>query len=291
MELIKLGSRTYYIKNPVNVGIFLLNENDICLIDSGNSKDSAKKISKIIDENNWNLKYIINTHSHADHIGGNKYLQEKYKCKIYGSKIESYFINTPILEPVMLFGASPLTELQNRFLLADSSECEDIKYLDNNDLEVISLKGHSIDMIGIKTCDNVLFLGDAFTSEEIIEKYKIQYIYDIDDFISTLDIIKNIKCNYYVPAHAEVKDTVINLIDINKKSIDDLEKNIIKLLQNPKTVEELIKDIFDLYDMFMNVTQYFLIGTTVKAFLTKLIKDNKVTTQANDNKVKYTSVF
>ena len=49
MELIKVGERTYYIKNPTNIGIYKIDDNSVYIIDSGNDKDAGKKILKIID--------------------------------------------------------------------------------------------------------------------------------------------------------------------------------------------------------------------------------------------------
>lgn len=43
MELIKVGEKTYYLKNPTNIGIYKMNNNDICLIDAGNDKEAGKK--------------------------------------------------------------------------------------------------------------------------------------------------------------------------------------------------------------------------------------------------------
>ena len=37
-----------------------------------------------IEKNNLKLKYILNTHHHYDHVGGNVKLKEKYKCKVVG---------------------------------------------------------------------------------------------------------------------------------------------------------------------------------------------------------------
>ena len=42
-----------------------------------------------IDLVNKNVSTIINTHSNADHAGGNKYFFEKYNCKILTTKKES----------------------------------------------------------------------------------------------------------------------------------------------------------------------------------------------------------
>ena len=51
-----------------------------CVIDQG----EAETIINYIEENEINLKYILNTHHHIDHIGGNLILKEKYKSKIIG---------------------------------------------------------------------------------------------------------------------------------------------------------------------------------------------------------------
>ena len=34
MELIQVGEKTYYIKNPTNIGVYKINEKDVFLIDS-----------------------------------------------------------------------------------------------------------------------------------------------------------------------------------------------------------------------------------------------------------------
>ena len=90
-ELNQVGERSYYINCPAKIGVFKLNDTDVYLIDSGNDKDAGRKVRKILSENGWNLKGIINTHSNADHIGGNKYLQQQTGCKIFAEGIEAAF--------------------------------------------------------------------------------------------------------------------------------------------------------------------------------------------------------
>ena len=46
----------------------------------------AKPIINFIEKENINLKYILNTHHHYDHIGGNYELKKKYGVKIVGFK-------------------------------------------------------------------------------------------------------------------------------------------------------------------------------------------------------------
>ena len=87
-ELIQVSENSYYIQSPAKIGLVKLNEKEVCLIDSGNDKDAGRKIRKILDANGWKLTAIYNTHSNADHIGGNKYLQGQTGCKIYAPGID-----------------------------------------------------------------------------------------------------------------------------------------------------------------------------------------------------------
>ncbi len=87
-ELIQVSENNYYIQSPAKIGLIKLNDTEVCLIDSGNDKDAGRKIRKILDANSWKLTAIYNTHSNADHIGGNKYLQEQTGCRIFAPGIE-----------------------------------------------------------------------------------------------------------------------------------------------------------------------------------------------------------
>ena len=41
-----------------------------------------------LQERGWDLQWILNTHQHPDHIGGNIQLKEKYSCQIVASKYD-----------------------------------------------------------------------------------------------------------------------------------------------------------------------------------------------------------
>ena len=52
----------------------------------------ADPIINQIEQNNLVLKYILNTHHHYDHVGGNKKLKEKYNCKVVGFEKDKHRI-------------------------------------------------------------------------------------------------------------------------------------------------------------------------------------------------------
>lgn len=283
MELTKLGEKTYCIQNPTNIGIYKLDDEKVCLIDTGNDKESGRKILKIINEQNWQVECIINTHSNADHVGGNKFIQDRTNCKILSSKIETAIINNPELEPALLYGAMPLNELNNKFLFAKESNCQ---VIDNNlpeGLEYFTLKGHFIDMIGIKTSDNIYFLGDSIFSEETINKYHIFFIYDVEKYLQTLDYLETLNGTFYIPSHVKPLTDLKELIKLNKNKINEICNAILNACQNPTTTEEIIKKIFDTYNLEININQYALLGSTIKSYLTYLNNQNKVEYFFKDN--------
>ena len=53
-----------------------------CVVDPS----EAKPIINFLKNKKINLKYILNTHHHYDHVGGNLELKQKYKCEVIGFK-------------------------------------------------------------------------------------------------------------------------------------------------------------------------------------------------------------
>lgn len=286
MELIKVGERTYYIKNPTNIGIYKIDDENIYLIDSGNDKEAGRKILKIVEAEGWKVKGIINTHSNADHIGGNKIIQGRTNCEILGNKIEKCFTEYPILEPSFLYGGYPFKDLRHKFLLAQASN--NIKEIESNlpeGLQYFEVKGHFFDMIGIKTSDNVVFLGDSIFSEETITKYHLFFIYDIKEYLNSLEMLRNLEGDLFIASHCEATKNLKDLIEINKNKINEIIENICEMCEKEITFEEILKNIFDKYNLIMNENQYVLIGSTIKSYLSYLYDEEKLIYEFRENKM------
>ena len=287
MELVKIGEKTYYIKNATNIGVYKMDDKNVYLIDTGNDKDAGKKILKLLEENGLTVIGIINTHSHADHIGGNKVIQERTNCDVLAYQIEKCFVEYPILEPSLLYGAYPLKELKNKFLLAKESNVTSIDDNIPNGLEYITLRGHSYDMIGIKTSDDVYFLGDSLFSEETINKYHLFYIYNVREFLATLDFLETLKGKLYIPSHCEVTSDISCLIEKNRNKVYEIIALICSIWKEEKTYEEILKAIFDNYKLTLNVNQYVLVGSTLKAYISYLCEENKLSYKVEENYLTY----
>ena len=175
-ELVQVGPRSYYINAPVKIGVYLAEENQVYLIDSGNDKDAGRKLRQLLEKQGWTLRAILNTHSNADHIGGNQYLWKQTGCKIYAPGVDCAFTRHPLLEPSFLYGGFPPKDLRHKFLMAKESPAE---YLTDavlpKGLTSFPLPGHFFDMVGFRSEDGVVYLADCLSSKETLEKYPIGF--------------------------------------------------------------------------------------------------------------------
>lgn len=95
---------------------------------------------KALAEKGWKLTHIFNTHHHADHVGGNLALKEKYGCTIIGPKDEEKLI--PGLDRAV--------------------GQDDVVALGNINARVIEVPGHTRGHIAYSFAeDHVAFVGDT----------------------------------------------------------------------------------------------------------------------------------
>lgn len=270
-ELKHVAGGSYYIEGPAKIGLVELGNGEVCLIDSGNDKDAGRKVRQILDANGWHLAAIYHTHSNADHIGGNAYLQKQTGCKIYAPGIECAFTRTPILEPSFLYGGYPPKDLRHKFLLAQPSEAE---ALTQDTLPAgfaaIPLPGHFFDMVGYRTPDDVVFLADCLSSRETLDKYQLWFLYDVGAFLQTLERVKEMQAKLFVPAHAAATEEIAALAQYNIDKVQEIAAHLLELCVAPVHFEAILQRIFADYNLTMNFEQYALLGSTVRSYLSWL---------------------
>ena len=285
-ELIRINENDYYIDCPAKIGLVRINEKEVVLIDSGSDKDAGKKVLKILNEKGWTLKSIYNTHSHADHIGGNKLLRDRTGCSIFAPGLECVYTVNTSLESVGLYGGLPFKDIQNKFLMAQQS---DAAPLTENALpagfSVIRLPGHSFDMVGFRTPDNTVYIADSVSSEETLEKYGIGYLWDPKASLESLELLKTLDGRVFVPAHAAAAEQIAELAELNAKAIRKVEDSILKLCEEGRTFEELLQALFDEYAMTMSAQQYVLIGSTVRSYLSSMYTDGRLQFEFAENRM------
>ena len=285
-ELIPITGNSYYIQSPSKMGLVRLNNTDVCLIDSGNDKDAGRKVRQLLDANGWHLSAIYNTHSNADHIGGNRYLQGQTGCRIYAQGIECAITRHPVLEPAFLYGGFPPKDLRHKFLMAQESEALELTSdVLPEDFELLQLPGHFFHMVGFRSPDNVMYLADCLSSRETLDKYRLSFIYDVAAYLNTLEKVKTMQAVAFVPAHAEVTGNIVPLAQYNIDKVLEIADHIVERCAEPVIFEELLKRLFDDYGLTLTFEQYALVGSTVKSYLAWLKDTGRLTVLFEDNRL------
>ncbi len=283
-ELVQVSEKCYYINCPAKIGVYAPDKDHVYLVDSGNDKDAGRKVRQILDKNGWHLAAILNTHSNADHIGGNKYLQEQMGCKVYSGGIEAAFTKYPVLEPSFLYGGYPCKDLRHKFLMAQESDVAD--FSDESfpkEIEVIPLPGHFFDMVGFRMPDNVVFLADCISSRETLDKYAVSFIYDVGAYLETLDKVEKMEAAMFVPAHADASADVKGLVRYNSDKVHGVADRILSICKEPMCFERILQEVFKGYGLSMNFEQYVLVGSTVRSYLSWLKDTGKVAAEFQDS--------
>lgn len=96
-----------FIFSPFSENTFVVwdeGSRDACVIDPGcNNENEEKELESFITQNNLNIKYLINTHCHIDHIFGNAFVKENFNPVFLAPKGDIFLLEKAE-EQAALFG-------------------------------------------------------------------------------------------------------------------------------------------------------------------------------------------
>ena len=269
----RLGERTWLLPTGVNVGLW--EEPDAAvLVDSGGDKEAGRQIRQVLEARQLPLRLIVNTHSNADHVGGNAYLRKQTGCRIAATRQESAFIVDPVLEPSFLWGASPPRELRTKFLEAAPSTVDLVipgsGPIPGTALQAIPLPGHFFQMIAVLTPDRVLFAGDGLFGQEVLDKHPVFFLHDVAGHLDTLDMLESMSVELVVPGHGRPVRDLNALAGANRSAVLRTAETVKAACERPAGFEEILAGLCRAFAIELTFPQYVLVGGTLRAFLSWL---------------------
>lgn len=277
--LTHLAGDTYVLTGPVNIGLYIHADGSGTAVDTGLDDGSGRRLLKALREKGITLAHIINTHSHADHCGGNAFVQKRTSASIYATPIEAAIIENPYLEPFYLYGGDPMSGLQTKHLMAKASRVDKkIKEVPSKlgPLSIIPLPGHAPGQIGVLTPDNVLFCADAFFPSHTLDKYYLPYYAQVAPALTTLDKLMDFGADIYVPSHGCVSTDITAALTANKNRLDEITDRINSLLARPRSREQIVTWFYREQEINSTLAQYFLSTAAVSAHLTYLSEQGQI---------------
>lgn len=128
------------------------------IVDPGGS---SELIIETIEKNELNLKFILLTHGHVDHVGAVATLKEKYNLDVYMSLEDKDFLESPETVRSSTFGLKTNPAKVDHLV----KEGDEIAFGDNK-IKVIETPGHTLGSV-CYLYKNILFAGDTLFNGSI----------------------------------------------------------------------------------------------------------------------------
>ena len=286
MELKQIGPKTFCIEHDTNIGIHFTDDGRMYLIDTG-SKDDGEKIDEILSREGWVPSCIINTHTHIDHIGGNEFLMRKYGIPAYCTDYDMAFAHYSELEAAYMNGGYPAEKLRTIFAHPGMIGFRSIEKETPDGIDWTYLPGHSFGMIGIRTSDDIWFLGDSYLSRNFLKQYTFGFIYNVEAYIDTLKKLKEFKGALFVPSHGILETDIVPSLEQNLRSVAEMCSMICETCREYRGQDEILQQMYERLRMHARPAQHALLSSTVKSYLTYLQDRNKLECRFVDNIMKW----
>jgi glyoxylase-like metal-dependent hydrolase (beta-lactamase superfamily II) len=278
MTLERIAGAAHYLPGRVNIGV-VLSGGEAALIDTGLDESGVRKALQAVEQEGARVVAILNTHAHADHCGGNAFARKRTGAPIYASKVEAALVQCPELEPFYLFGAAPFPAIDTKWFHAEPSAVD--RLLDGSlqlggvSLEVIPVPGHSINQVAVATPE-VVFLGDALMAPEILERYPIQYCYDVLAHRETLQRLPSLRQAWFVGAHFRPTQDLEGLLAANRRNLERTADAVLEAISSPASTEEVVARAAEaLGVLFMDPSAYLLNAAAIKAHLSAHVRKGR----------------
>ena len=292
MPLTPLGPGVHFFPSAVNSFVVEDGHGGALLVDTGLDDSQARKLLRALEETGLTPVAILNTHSHADHHGGNTFILKRFpELPVYAPPVESAIINDPMLEPLYLFGACPPPELRTKFLLAPPSPAQPIRSgvqrLGGVTVELIDVPGHAVQMHTVRVGD-VLYAADALNGPDNLHKHPLIFCVDsVQQKASARKLGELDGIRVVLPGHGEPAADLRALAEVNVEKYGQTTRNALEAVrQGEATIDELLARVCnDLNIQMSNAPSVVLNRSVISAHLVELQQAGQVTQAVKDNRL------
>lgn len=298
MRLINIKGNSFYIKGGTNTGVYIFEDKSALIIDPGLPGARPRNIIRDLEKDGIEVKWIINTHEHNDHYGAGYQFKDKFKDLInMSSKDSKPYIDNPILFSAYIMGGNT-NEFLNTILTNKNMETVNIDktiepgriIINNEYIDIIDLKGHTLGSIGVLTKDKVFFIGDTLVSEELLSKFELLFLFDIEAYLKSLSRLEIIDFEYVVLGHGKKvlsRNEALELAKKHEVCVMKYLNQLRELTKEPKNLESILKTILNNNKLSYNYKEYHFFKSTLVSMISYLTKLGELNYDLRDGDVLY----
>lgn len=298
MRLINIKGNSFYIKGGTNTGVYIFEDKSALIIDPGLPGARPRNIIRDLEKDGIEVKWIINTHEHNDHYGAGYQFKDKFKDLInMSSKDSKPYIDNPILFSAYIMGGNT-NEFLNTILTNKNMETVNIDktiepgriIINNEYIDIIDLKGHTLGSIGVLTKDKVFFIGDTLVSEELLSKFELLFLFDIEAYLKSLSILEIIDFEYVVLGHGKKvlsRNEALELAKKHELCVMKYLNQLRELTKEPKNLESILKTLLNNNKLSYNYKEYHFFKSTLVSMISYLTKLGELNYDLRDGDVLY----
>lgn len=292
-SLVSLAPGVHYLPGAVNSLVVEDGRGGALLVDTGLDDGHARKLLRGLTERNLTPTGILNTHSHADHHGGNVFILKKFpELKVFAPPLEDAVITHPILEPITLFGARPPRELQNKFLLAPPSPARlapepGLTRIGGAVVELLEVAGHASMMYAVRVGE-VLYAADALFGGAALAKHPLTFCADSafqKEAAARLGELEGVRIT--LPGHGDPTPDLRELVEVNLAAYARTTAAVLEAVQvGAAGVDDLLARVCGALGVQMtNAGAVLLNRAVVSAHLTELLEAGQVSMRVDGNRL------
>ncbi len=285
-ELVPLGENCAYLPGGVNVGVVWAPDGRAVAVDTGGDRDAGRDLLRAVEGRSLRLVAVVNTHSHADHYGGNDYLLRQCpQLEIWAPVLEEAVLRYPYLEPFSLYGARPPQALQNKWLMARPSSVHHTYDTLDGELEVAGLRlrvhradGHAVRQAAVGW-GSVCYAADAFFGPEVLAKYEVPFTHDVAGQLATLKRAESWPYEVFVPGHGPPvsREHLPAVLEANAQAVRRATERVRAAVGGGATSDEVVHRVARaLRSPPATPSTYFLLRSTIMAHLAYLLDAGEV---------------
>ncbi len=247
MPAVEMMDDLFFIERGyLNANHFVYRSEEPILIDTGYTSDFhvTERLIKNLGVNLSNTHLIISTHTHTDHIGGNKMIQDRSGCGIALHKVGKFFVDT---QDDWATWWRYYSQEGNFFRCTKGLDDGDLIPIGPHEFQVFHTPGHASDGIVLynkKT--KALISGDALWENDVPTiTMRVEGSTCLFHLMESLERLESLDVDVVYPGHGSPFTDIKGAISKSRRKAKDYIKN------KEKTGADLLKKI-TIYTILMH---------------------------------------